>query len=97
MADHSRIEWTQATWNPVTGCDKVVIAMGSSSQSGNAVVRDIFLKRSKEAYKSIGRERTVDAFVRQNRPRPRRLCSRRETHVRGLTFGPQAVDDRPWH
>lgn len=23
MADHSRIEWTQATWNPVTGCSKV--------------------------------------------------------------------------
>ncbi len=23
MADHSRIEWTHATWNPVTGCDKV--------------------------------------------------------------------------
>jgi protein gp37 len=23
MADNSRIEWTEATWNPVTGCDKV--------------------------------------------------------------------------
>jgi protein gp37 len=23
MADHSAIEWTEATWNPVTGCDKV--------------------------------------------------------------------------
>jgi protein gp37 len=23
VADHSRIEWTHATWNPVTGCDKV--------------------------------------------------------------------------
>jgi protein gp37 len=23
MADRSRIEWTQATWNPVTGCTKV--------------------------------------------------------------------------
>lgn len=23
MADHSPIEWTQATWNPVTGCNKV--------------------------------------------------------------------------
>jgi protein gp37 len=23
MADNSRIEWTQATWNPVTGCSKV--------------------------------------------------------------------------
>jgi protein gp37 len=23
VADNSRIEWTQATWNPVTGCDKV--------------------------------------------------------------------------
>src|SRR5580765_3615780 len=23
MADKSRIEWTQATWNPVTGCSKV--------------------------------------------------------------------------
>ncbi|MFN0148210.1 MAG: DUF5131 family protein [Dehalococcoidia bacterium] len=23
MSDHSTIEWTQATWNPVTGCTKV--------------------------------------------------------------------------
>jgi protein gp37 len=23
MADRSKIEWTEATWNPVTGCDKV--------------------------------------------------------------------------
>ena len=23
MADRSRIEWTTATWNPVTGCDRV--------------------------------------------------------------------------
>jgi protein gp37 len=23
MADHSHIEWTEATWNPVTGCTKV--------------------------------------------------------------------------
>jgi len=23
MATHSAIEWTEATWNPVTGCDKV--------------------------------------------------------------------------
>lgn len=23
MADHSKIEWTEATWNPVTGCNKI--------------------------------------------------------------------------
>ena len=23
MSDRSRIEWTEATWNPVTGCDRV--------------------------------------------------------------------------
>lgn len=23
MSDHSAIEWTEATWNPVTGCDKI--------------------------------------------------------------------------
>lgn len=23
MATNSHIEWTEATWNPVTGCDKV--------------------------------------------------------------------------
>src|SRR3954454_19868144 len=23
MSDHSKIEWTDATWNPVTGCVKV--------------------------------------------------------------------------
>ncbi|HEV2927566.1 MAG TPA: DUF5131 family protein, partial [Propionibacteriaceae bacterium] len=23
MADHSTIEWTEATWNPTTGCDRV--------------------------------------------------------------------------
>ncbi|MGE5700878.1 MAG: DUF5131 family protein [Arthrospira platensis] len=29
MADNSRIEWTQATWNPVTGCDKVSTTISS--------------------------------------------------------------------
>jgi len=23
MADHSAIEWTEATWNPITGCDRI--------------------------------------------------------------------------
>ncbi|MBD0864852.1 MAG: DUF5131 family protein, partial [Rhodobacteraceae bacterium] len=23
MAGHTRIEWTDATWNPVTGCTRV--------------------------------------------------------------------------
>ena len=23
LSDRSRIEWTEATWNPVTGCDQV--------------------------------------------------------------------------
>ena len=23
MADNSAIEWTEATWNPVTGCEEV--------------------------------------------------------------------------
>jgi protein gp37 len=23
MAEHSKIEWTDATWNPVTGCTKI--------------------------------------------------------------------------
>jgi len=23
MAEHTRIEWTDATWNPVTGCTRV--------------------------------------------------------------------------
>jgi protein gp37 len=23
MGDRSNIEWTEATWNPVTGCDRV--------------------------------------------------------------------------
>ena len=23
MADHTRIEWTDATWNPITGCTLV--------------------------------------------------------------------------
>ena len=23
MADHSKIEWTDATWNPITGCSVV--------------------------------------------------------------------------
>ena len=23
MADHSHIEWTESTWNPVTGCTKI--------------------------------------------------------------------------
>ncbi|MFE3197842.1 DUF5131 family protein [Embleya sp. NPDC059237] len=25
MADHSNIEWTEATWNPTTGCDRISV------------------------------------------------------------------------
>jgi protein gp37 len=25
MADHSSIEWTEATWNPTTGCDRISV------------------------------------------------------------------------
>ena len=29
MADGSSIEWTDATWNPVTGCDKIALSQGT--------------------------------------------------------------------
>jgi protein gp37 len=29
MANHSEIEWTEATWNPITGCTK--ISLGCSN------------------------------------------------------------------
>ena len=31
MAQGSGIEWTESTWNPITGCDKVSPGSGSRS------------------------------------------------------------------
>ena len=42
MADHSAIEWTDATWNPVTGCTKVSPGCDHDSEPVPAIVLDPF-------------------------------------------------------
>ena len=48
MADGSAIEWTDATWNPVTGCTKITAGCDNCTPSvlpsGGAEFRDIPLK-----------------------------------------------------
>lgn len=51
MADHSHIEWTQATWNPVTGCSKV-----------SAGCKNCYAERMANRLQAMGAERYRNAF-----------------------------------
>jgi protein gp37 len=63
MGDHSQIQWTDATWNPVTGCSKV------SPGCAHCYAEGVAARFWKTQYPSMPpRELTVDS-VRHGRPR----------------------------
>ena len=41
MADRTKIEWTEATWNPVTGCSKVSPGCASGGEATQVIAPDI--------------------------------------------------------
>lgn len=51
MADHSKIEWTQATWNPVTGCDKI-----------SAGCKNCYAERMAKRLQAMGQPQYADGF-----------------------------------
>ena len=51
MASASSIEWTQATWNPVTGCTKV-----------SAGCKHCYAERLAQRLKAMGNPRYVRGF-----------------------------------
>lgn len=51
MGDHSAIEWTDATWNPVTGCTKV-----------SPGCKHCYAERLAERLQRMGNPRYVDGF-----------------------------------
>jgi protein gp37 len=51
MADHSKIEWTEATWNPVTGCSKL-----------SAGCKNCYAERLARRMKAMGAARYQNAF-----------------------------------
>jgi protein gp37 len=51
MAQNSHIEWTEATWNPVTGCDKI-----------SPGCKFCYAKRMADRLKAMGSERYRNAF-----------------------------------
>ncbi|MBF0138502.1 MAG: phage Gp37/Gp68 family protein [Magnetococcales bacterium] len=51
MADHSAIEWTEATWNPVTGCTKI-----------SAGCRNCYAERMSKRLHAMGNPRYYNGF-----------------------------------
>jgi len=51
MADHSHIEWTEATWNPVTGCTKV-----------SAGCKNCYAERLAKRLQAMGNHRYTNGF-----------------------------------
>jgi protein gp37 len=51
MADHSHIEWTEATWNPVTGCTKV-----------SAGCKNCYAERLASRLQAMGNRRYANGF-----------------------------------
>lgn len=47
MGDRSRIEWTDATWNPVTGCTKVSVGCDHcyAHTLAERRLRDVYMRR----------------------------------------------------
>jgi protein gp37 len=52
MADHSHIEWTEATWNPVTGCSKI-----------SAGCKNCYAERLAKRLKAMGNPRYANGFA----------------------------------
>ena len=52
MADHSHIEWTQASWNPVSGCTKV-----------SAGCKNCYAERLAKRLKAMGNHRYKNGFA----------------------------------
>ena len=51
MADRSAIEWTEATWNPVTGCTKI-----------SAGCKNCYAERMSKRLKAMGKPQYVNEF-----------------------------------
>ena len=51
MANNSKIEWTESTWNPVTGCNKI-----------SPGCKNCYAERMAKRLKSMGSERYVNEF-----------------------------------
>src|SRR5438034_8196313 len=51
MADGSSIEWTEATWNPVTGCTKI-----------SAGCKHCYAERMAKRLKAMGKKQYVNGF-----------------------------------
>src|ERR1700736_915287 len=51
MADHSHIEWTEATWNPVTGCTKI-----------SAGCKNCYAERLAQRLQAMGNHRYRNGF-----------------------------------
>ena len=74
MADRSAIEWTEATWNPTTGCDRV--SAGCDNCYALALARRLKAMGA-EKYQNDGDPRTSGpGFGAWGRPRPLATCLR---------------------
>ncbi|WP_242665325.1 MULTISPECIES: DUF5131 family protein [unclassified Nocardioides] len=62
MSDKSAIEWTEATWNPTTGCDRVSAGCDNCYALTSVVVRRSRLRSCSAMSAGFGRRRT---FTRQ--------------------------------
>ncbi len=61
MADKSKIAWTEATWNPVTGCSKVSEGSGSGFKNFESFSEDLRVREFPE-------EKVRRRFLKGRRP-----------------------------
>ena len=52
MSENSRIEWTDATWNPVTGCTKI-----------SPGCKNCYAERMTKRLKAMGQPRYANGFA----------------------------------
>ena len=70
MADKSKIEWTDATWNPVTGCTKISIGCENCYAERNALrLKMMGSAKYRNGFEVTLHEDALDIPLRWKKPR----------------------------
>jgi protein gp37 len=76
MADHSKIEWTEASWNPITGCTKISDGCKNCYAERMAIrLQSMGQESYKTGFEFAEHERLLNLPLQWKKPRKVFVCS----------------------